>query len=75
MGFIFGVWTSPTPVLTAAGGGAVVAAGSLLAGAIIMFFLRDAKVGRLLSILLIGTITGALCGAIGSQAGRSIFGS
>jgi hypothetical protein len=74
-GFIFGVWANPAPALIAAGGGAIVAGGSLLAGAIIMFVLRDAKVGTLLSILLIGCIAGAVCGAIGSLVGRTVFGS
>jgi hypothetical protein len=75
MGFIFGVWANPTPMLTAGGGGALVAGGSLLAGAVIMFILRDAKLGTLLSILLIGIIAGAVGGAIGSQVGQSVFGS
>ena len=75
MGFIFGVWANPTPTLTAAAGGALVAGGGLVAGAVIMFVLRDAKPGTLISILLVGIIAGAVGGAIGSQVGRSVFGS
>jgi len=75
MGFIFGVWSNPTPALTSGAGGALVAAGGVLAGAVVMFFLRDAKVGTLLYYVLIGVTAAAICGAIGSMVGRSVFGS
>lgn len=75
MGFIFGVWSNPTPALTSGAGGALVAGGGVLAGAVVMFFLRDAKMGKLLYFVLIGVIAGAICGAIGSLVGRSVFGS
>jgi hypothetical protein len=75
MGFIFGVWANPIPALSAAAGGSLVAGSGVLAGAIVMFFIKDAKVGTLLSIHFFGIIAGALCGAIGSSVGRSVFGS
>ena len=75
MGFVFGVWANPTPPFTAAAGGSLAAGGGVLAGAIVMFFLRDAKIGTLLSILLFSIVAGALAGVIGSLVGRTVFGS
>lgn len=75
VGFIFGVWANPTPALSAAAGGSLVAGSGVLAGAVVMFFIKDARVGTLLTILVFGLIAGALSGAIGSAVGRSVFGS
>ena len=73
-GLLFGIWANPTPPLAAAAGGGLVAGGGVLAGAVVMFFLRDARVGSLFEILILGIIAGAGCGGIGSAVGRSVFG-
>ena len=75
MGFISGVWFNPTPPVITALGGGLIAAGGVLAGVVVMFFLRDAKMKTLFSILIFGFIAGALGGALGSLTGRSVFGS
>jgi hypothetical protein len=75
LGFIFGVWANPTPTLTSGAGGVLVAGGGILAGAVVMFVLPDAKMATLLNFVLIGVVAGAIGGAIGSMVGRSVFGS
>ena len=74
IGFIFGVWANPTPMLTAGFGGALVAGGSALAGAAIVLLMGDAKAGTLLWIVLTAAGIGLITGAIGSAVGRSVFG-
>ena len=75
MGFIFGVWSNPTPVVVSGLGGLLVAGGSTLVGAAVIFFMGDARGGSLLWILLMAAAAGGIGGAIGSIVGRSVFGA
>jgi hypothetical protein len=74
MGFIFGVWSNPTPVLVSGMGGLLVAGGSALVGATIVFFLGNTKAKGLLWMVLTAATGGAVAAAIGSLVGRSVFG-
>ena len=75
LGFIFGVWTNPTPALVSGLGGILVAGGSAAIGAGVMFFLGDVKAPTLVWVTLGSAAVGFVAAAIGSMVGRSVFGA
>jgi hypothetical protein len=75
LGFVFGVWSNPTPPAISGLGGALVTGGSVLVAGVIVLLLKDARVGTVAWVFLLGTLIGVISAAFGSIVGRSVFGS